>query len=111
MLPDTGIDDVKKQRNVEYAKHINDPVLSSLKKEGIRLLFFQLAILLVGHDKIHMVYSSQLLVYRFMNSRLTESCIYIIGQKYKCYILIPKLLKLEWILERVYSVYLELRNI
>jgi hypothetical protein len=27
MLPDTGIDDVKKQRNAEYAKHINDPVL------------------------------------------------------------------------------------
>jgi hypothetical protein len=40
MLPDTGIDDVKKQRNAEYAKHINDPVLSSLKKEGIPLLFF-----------------------------------------------------------------------
>jgi hypothetical protein len=40
MLPDTGIDDVKKQRNSEYAKHINDPVLSSLKMEGIRLLFF-----------------------------------------------------------------------
>jgi hypothetical protein len=39
MLPDTGIDDVKKQRNVEYAKDINDPVLSSLKMEGIRLLF------------------------------------------------------------------------
>jgi hypothetical protein len=38
MLPDTGIDDVKKQRNAEYAKHINDPVLSSLKMEGIRLL-------------------------------------------------------------------------
>jgi hypothetical protein len=38
MLPDTGIDDVKKQRNTEYAKHINDPVLSSLKMEGIRLL-------------------------------------------------------------------------
>jgi hypothetical protein len=33
MLPDTGIDDVKKQRNAEYAKHINDPVLSSLKME------------------------------------------------------------------------------
>jgi hypothetical protein len=32
------IDDVKKQRNAEYAKHINDPVLSSLKMEGIRLL-------------------------------------------------------------------------
>jgi hypothetical protein len=28
MLPDTGIDDVKKKRNAEYAKHINDPVLS-----------------------------------------------------------------------------------
>jgi hypothetical protein len=40
MLPDTGIDDVKKQRNAEYAKHINDPVLSSLKMEGVRLLFF-----------------------------------------------------------------------
>jgi hypothetical protein len=39
MLPDTGIDDVKKQRNAEYAKHINDPVLSSLKMEGKRLLF------------------------------------------------------------------------
>jgi hypothetical protein len=39
MLPDTGIDDVKKQRNAEYAKHIQDPVLSSLKMEGIRLLF------------------------------------------------------------------------
>jgi hypothetical protein len=39
MLPDTGIDDDKKQRNAEYAKHINDPVLSSLKMEGIRLLF------------------------------------------------------------------------
>jgi hypothetical protein len=39
MLPDTGIDDVKKQRNADYAKHINDPVLSSLKMEGIRLLF------------------------------------------------------------------------
>jgi hypothetical protein len=39
MLPDTGIDDVKKQRNAEYAKHINDPVHSSLKMEGIRLLF------------------------------------------------------------------------
>jgi hypothetical protein len=34
MLPDTGIDDVKKQRNAEYAKHINDPVLSSLNMEG-----------------------------------------------------------------------------
>jgi hypothetical protein len=41
MLPDTGIDDVKKQRNAKYAKHINDPVLSSLKMEGIRLLFFR----------------------------------------------------------------------
>jgi hypothetical protein len=39
MLPDTGIDDVKKQRNAKYAKHINDPVLSSLKMEGICLLF------------------------------------------------------------------------
>jgi hypothetical protein len=39
MLPDTGIDDVKKQRNAEYAKHINDPILSSLKMEGIRLLY------------------------------------------------------------------------
>jgi hypothetical protein len=35
MLPDTGIDDVKKQRNAEYAKHINDPILSSLKMKGI----------------------------------------------------------------------------
>jgi hypothetical protein len=41
MLPDTGIHDVKKQRNAEYAKHINDPVLSSLNMEGIRLLFFR----------------------------------------------------------------------
>jgi hypothetical protein len=41
MLPDTGIDDVKKQRNAEYAKHINDPVLSSLKMEGVRLLFLK----------------------------------------------------------------------
>jgi hypothetical protein len=40
MLPDTGIDDIKKQRNAEYAKHINDPVLSSLKMEGIHLLLF-----------------------------------------------------------------------
>jgi hypothetical protein len=39
MLPDTGIDDVKKQRNAEYAKHTNDPVLSSLKMEGTRSLF------------------------------------------------------------------------
>jgi hypothetical protein len=39
MLPDTGIDDIKKQRNAEYAKHINDPVLSSLKMEDIRSLF------------------------------------------------------------------------
>jgi hypothetical protein len=39
MLPDTGIDDVKKQRNAEYAKHINDLVLSSLNMEGLRLLF------------------------------------------------------------------------
>jgi hypothetical protein len=38
MLPDTGIDDVKKQSNAEYAKHINDPVLSSLKMKDIRLL-------------------------------------------------------------------------
>jgi hypothetical protein len=42
MLPDTGIDDVKKQRNAEYAKHINNPVLSSLKMEGIRLIFFNI---------------------------------------------------------------------
>jgi hypothetical protein len=40
MLPDTGIDNVKKQRNAEYAKHINDREISSLKMEGIRLLFF-----------------------------------------------------------------------
>jgi hypothetical protein len=45
MLPDTGIDDVKKQRNAEYAKHINDPVLSSLKMEVIRLLLFPLHLL------------------------------------------------------------------
>jgi hypothetical protein len=43
VLPDTGIDDVKKQRNAEYAKHINDPVLSSLKMEGVHLLFFNIA--------------------------------------------------------------------
>jgi hypothetical protein len=42
MLPDTDIDDVKKQRNAEYAKHINDSVLSSLKMEGVRLLLFLL---------------------------------------------------------------------
>jgi hypothetical protein len=41
MLPDTGIDEVKKQRNAEYAKHINDPVLSSLKMEGIRFYLKQ----------------------------------------------------------------------
>jgi hypothetical protein len=41
MLPDTGIDDVKKQRNAEYAKHINDAVLSSLKIEGIGLLLIR----------------------------------------------------------------------
>jgi hypothetical protein len=40
MLPDTVIDDVKTQRNAEYAKHINYPVLSSLKMEGISLLFY-----------------------------------------------------------------------
>jgi hypothetical protein len=39
MLLDTGNDGVKKQRNAEYTKHINDPVLSSLKMESIRLLF------------------------------------------------------------------------
>jgi hypothetical protein len=39
VLPNTGFDDIKKQRNAEYAKHLNDPVLSSLKMEGIRLLF------------------------------------------------------------------------
>jgi hypothetical protein len=39
MLSDTGIDAIKKQRNAEYTKHINDPVLSSLKMEGVRLLF------------------------------------------------------------------------
>jgi hypothetical protein len=42
MLPDTGIDDVKRQRNAEHAKHINDPVLLSLKMEGIHLLFYGL---------------------------------------------------------------------
>jgi hypothetical protein len=45
MLPDTGIDEVKKQRNAEYAKHINDPVLSSLKMEGIRLIFMQVSMI------------------------------------------------------------------
>jgi hypothetical protein len=44
MLPDTGIDNVKKQRNAEYAKHINDPVLSSLKMEGICLLFHKISV-------------------------------------------------------------------
>jgi hypothetical protein len=38
MFPDTGIDDVNKQGIAEYAIHIKDPVLSSLKMEGIRLL-------------------------------------------------------------------------
>jgi hypothetical protein len=47
MLPDTGIDDGKKQRNAEYAKHINDPVFSSLKMEGIRLLFIIIIIILL----------------------------------------------------------------
>jgi hypothetical protein len=42
MLPDTGIVDVKKQRNAEYAKHINDPVLSLLKMEVICLLFLEI---------------------------------------------------------------------
>jgi hypothetical protein len=45
MLPDTGIDDVKKQRNADYAKHIFDPVRSSLKMEGICLLFGYLGII------------------------------------------------------------------
>jgi hypothetical protein len=31
---------LKSKVNAEYAKHTNDPVLSSLKMEGIRLLFF-----------------------------------------------------------------------
>jgi hypothetical protein len=48
MLPDTGIDYVKKQRNAEYAKHINDPVLSSLKMEGMRLLLCLLFTLLAS---------------------------------------------------------------
>jgi hypothetical protein len=43
MLPDTDIDDVKKERNAEYAKHINDPVLSSLKMEGIYVYFYFLS--------------------------------------------------------------------
>jgi hypothetical protein len=54
MLPDTGIDDIKKQRNAEYAKHINDPVLSSLKMEkmeGIRLLFFFVGVYMSVHRK------------------------------------------------------------
>jgi hypothetical protein len=38
MLPDTGIDDVKKQSNAEYAKHIYDTVLSTLNMEGIRFI-------------------------------------------------------------------------
>jgi hypothetical protein len=48
MLPNTGIDDVKKQRNAEYAKHINDPVLSSLKMEGIRFIILFFTIYLVS---------------------------------------------------------------
>jgi hypothetical protein len=52
MLPDTGIDDVKKQRNAEYAKHINDPVLSSLKMEGIRLLFYYVSHSLLPYSKV-----------------------------------------------------------
>jgi hypothetical protein len=51
MLPDTGIDDVKKQRNAKYAEHINDPVLSLLKMEGIRLLFLWTYILSLGKTK------------------------------------------------------------
>jgi hypothetical protein len=49
MLPDTGIDDVKKQRNAEYAKHVNDPVLSSLKMEGIRLFGCRLPLRWLSH--------------------------------------------------------------
>jgi hypothetical protein len=48
MLPDTGIDYVKNQRNADYAKHINDPVLSSLKMEGVRLLFFAYLVSALG---------------------------------------------------------------
>jgi hypothetical protein len=52
MLPDTGIDDVKKQRNAEYAKRINDPVLPSLKMEGIRLLFLLVVIFILEHTEL-----------------------------------------------------------
>jgi hypothetical protein len=54
MLLDTGIDDVKKQRNAEYAKHINDPVLSSLKMEGIRLLLYELPVKTEHYAAPHM---------------------------------------------------------
>jgi hypothetical protein len=55
MLPDTGIDDVKKQRNAEYAKHINDPVLSSLKMEGVRLPYISR---IYRFTPLHMVMST-----------------------------------------------------
>jgi hypothetical protein len=57
MLPDTGIDDVKKQRNAEYAKHINDPVLSSLKMEGIRLFFPCMKLLHYKNDNLNINYA------------------------------------------------------
>jgi hypothetical protein len=61
MLPDTGIDDVKKQRNAEYAKLINDPVLSSLKMKSIR--FFPVAKINIRITRIfsqHIRYSSEI---------------------------------------------------
>jgi hypothetical protein len=53
MLPDTGIDDVKTQRNAEYAKHLNDPVLSSLKMEGIRSLLCSCVLLFHTGTYLH----------------------------------------------------------
>jgi hypothetical protein len=63
VLPDTRIDDVKKQRNAEYAKHINDPVLSSLKMEGIRLFFFMIMHVLAKFKNIFILRSSSLFTY------------------------------------------------
>jgi hypothetical protein len=56
-MADTDIDDVRKQKKAEYdkqyrlnqvatatasfQKHIHDPVISSLKMEGIRFFFIQ----------------------------------------------------------------------
>jgi hypothetical protein len=53
MLPDTGIDEVKKQRNAEYAKHVNDLLLSSLKMEGIRLLFLSVDLIYTALQRAH----------------------------------------------------------